>query len=209
MSDSLRRSACEFCECLPCFMWLDGGRRFLYGTGFATLVFRCCLSCHLMALRWVKKLFVAIIVGAMASAMAVYIHWDQTARDNTKIDGKHVPNRDWWCLVPLDLSYAAPAVCAGSAKEAYQLLSIDGPTTRAASQSNTATTNNPFSTNHNNQQSKVITQNNRQSSQKSATTSHAKGPRYQQRYMHTGLHQSNQPYGRLRLRRFVRGQHAR
>jgi competence ComEA-like helix-hairpin-helix protein len=84
-------------------------------------------------------------------------------------------HRGWWmiCMLLSSLSYAAPAVCAGSAKEAYQLLSIDGPTTRAASQSNTATTNNPFSTNHNNQQSKVITQNNRQSSQKSATTSHA------------------------------------
>lgn len=83
--------------------------------------------------------------------------------------------RGWWmiCVLLSSLSYAAPAVCAGTAKEAYQLLSIDGPTTRARSQSNTATTNNPFSSHHHNQQSNVSTQNNHQSSQKSATASHA------------------------------------
>jgi competence ComEA-like helix-hairpin-helix protein len=83
--------------------------------------------------------------------------------------------RGWWmvCVLLSSLSYAAPAICAGSAKEAYQLLSIDGPTTRAASQSNTATTSNPFSANQNNQKPNVNTQRHRQSSQKPATASHA------------------------------------
>jgi competence ComEA-like helix-hairpin-helix protein len=83
--------------------------------------------------------------------------------------------RGWWmvCVLLSSLSYAAPAICAGSAKEAYQLLSIDGPTTRAASQSNTATTSNPFSANQNNQKSNVNTQRHRQNSQKPATASHA------------------------------------
>jgi hypothetical protein len=49
----------------------------LYGTGFATLVFRCCLSCHLMALRWSKMLFAAIIVSAMGELDMVHI---QTTR---------------------------------------------------------------------------------------------------------------------------------